>query len=109
MAWLTPAAIAQETTPPQATVSVGAQTVAAEGYGGGSTFYFSEDGMNASGVCPVSIWPPTRFADLTATGEPAVIRFDRPIAVHPYWTLSSTDRLRAGKVALRLAHRIPRR
>lgn len=105
MAWLTPAAIAQETTPPQATVSIGAQTVAAEGYGGGCTFYFSEDRMTASGVCPVSIWPPTRFADLMATGGPAIVRFDRPIAVHPNWALSSRDPMRSSAIELAAAQR----
>lgn len=94
LAWVSPIAVAQDTSsPPKATVSIGVQAVAADLWGGGCTFIMNDDGTR-TGYCPSVAFPPTRFSDLTATGEPAIVRFDRPIALHPYAVLHNRDPLR---------------
>lgn len=100
LVWATSTAVAQDSSFPKATVSIGLGSVAAEPWGG-CTYYFTESGApQPGGACGDPPFPPARFADLTATGEPAIIRFDRPLELYPYAVLSDRDPARRMTVAL---------
>ena len=84
LAWVASAALAQGSSAPKATVSIGLQTVAAEPWSDCISIPIDRRGYQP-GPCPFS------FSDLMATGEPAIIRFDRPIALTPTASLRNRD------------------
>ena len=100
LTWIAPTASAQDTSP-KATVSIYPASALAEGQSG-CTYYFTESGApQPGGACGQAPFPPLRFSELTATGEPAIIRFDRAIALGPYASLDNRDyRRRAPPIVL---------